>query len=414
MPNDEYVGQTVVITSGTGHGQERSIQSHTSTVLTVSPSWTVVPDASSIFAIADHNWQFAAHAKEATAEFTVPNREGTTIHISVRSANARNEECAYSLSPLTRWYLTGDPGAAVDSGAPPTPIFGLELGEQGTFDLVSVSFADLSNTRSINSGTLSVHYWNELNGPTPFQVVAAVPADGGLIEISPAGSAQAGDILQINGELLEVTSVATSGGSYGIIRGVLGSVAAPINAADRCYHLSKKTFVVPFQRDFFGSPASGSYSHSIFQPDVRIAAAELFVTNSRGNSAVRQQAYTGFTDYGLRTLSGGQYSIQVAGYLAVQSPAAPPLVIESSHSVRDVFATVIEAPEGGDIELTVRVDGSPFCILTIAAGTTSSISVNGFELPPLHTKSVLTVDISAVPAGSDALPGKDLTVTIRL
>ncbi|MCC6364701.1 MAG: hypothetical protein IT165_14365 [Bryobacterales bacterium] len=414
MAANEFAGQTAVITSGTGHGQERSIQSHTGSVLTIAPPWTVTPDTSSTFAIADRNWQFATRSEQTTAEFVVPNRDGTTIHVSVRSANARDEECMYSLSPLTRWYLTGDPGSAVDSNAPPTPFFALQLGEQGTFDLVSISFADLTSTRNIGSGTLTVHYWNELNGETPFQITSGVSGNDAQIDISPTGLAQVGDLLQVNGELLQVTSVIASGAGYGVIRGILGSIAAPINAGDRCYHLTRKTYVVPFQRDFFGSPASGSYAHSIFQPDVRIAAAEFFVTNSRGNSTVRQQAYTSFTDYGLRTLSGGQYSIQVNGYLAVQSSAAPPLVIESTHSIRDIFATVGEAPLGGGIDLIIRLDGSPLCSLTIGPGAMNSTPANGFGLPPLHSQGVLSLDIASVPAGSEVHPGRDLTVTIRI
>ena len=52
-------------------------------------------------------------------------------------------------------------------------------------------------------------------------------------------------------------------------------------------------------------------------PDVRVASAELFVTNRAGNSPVQSICLTSTLDSGLRTLSGGQYSIQVDGYLAV-------------------------------------------------------------------------------------------------
>ncbi|MCC6389517.1 MAG: hypothetical protein IT167_02855 [Bryobacterales bacterium] len=414
MAVNEFAGQTVTVTSGRGQGQERTIQFHTGTVLTVSPKWTVTPDASSTFTIADRNWQFATRSKEGTAEFTVPNRDGMTIHVSVRAANARDEECMYSLSPLTRRRLTGDPGTAVDSNVPPAPFFGLQLGEQGTFELVSVSFADLTNTRNVDSGNLTVHYWDEINGRTPFQITSGVSANDAQIEISPTGTAQVGDFLQVNAELLQVASVPASGARYGVVRGALGSLAAPINAGEQCYHLMRKTYVVPFQRDFFGSPASGSYSYNIFQPDVRIAAAELFVTNSRGNSPARQCAYTSFTDCGLRTLSGGQYSLQVSGYLAVQSSAAPQLIIESTHSIRDVLANVVEAPAGADIHLTIRLDGLPFCSLTIADGSLSATPVNGFGLAPLHSQGVLTLDIASVPEGGETHPGRDLTVTIRI
>ncbi|MCC6344529.1 MAG: hypothetical protein IT166_20185 [Bryobacterales bacterium] len=413
LSGDEFVGQVAVITSGGGRGQERIIQSHTNTVLTVSPKWTVTPDASSVFAIADRNWQFATRSKEGTAEFVVPNRDGAAVHVCIQAANARGEECMYNLSPLDRWHLTGDPGMTVDLNAPPAPLFGLQPAGQGTFDLVSVSFADLTNTRNIESGTLTVHYWDELNGQTPFEVASSASASDTQIEISPAGTAQAGDLIQVNGELLQVVSVAESGASYEVLRGVMESIASPMNTGAKCYHLARKTYIVPFQREFFGSPASGSYSHNMFLPDARIAAAELFVTNGRGSGPVRQQAYTGFVDFGLRTLSGGQYSLQVNGYLAVHTGAAPPLIIESPHSIRDIFASIAEAPTGASVELAIRLDGSPFCSLTIADGALSSTVVNGAGLPPLHSQGVLTLDITSVPTGSTAHPGRDLTVTIR-
>ena len=43
------------------------------------------------------------------------------------------------------------------------------------------------------------------------------------------------------------------------------------------------------------------------------------------------------TDQGLRTLSGGQLSMQVEGYLATQTDAAPPLVIEDDASGAGYF-----------------------------------------------------------------------------
>ena len=59
----------------------------------------------------------------------------------------------------------------------------------------------------------------------------------------------------------------------------------------------------------------------------------------------------GLVDGGIRTLSGGQVSIQVDGPLAVQSNAVPQLSVEAPHAVRDVFANVIEPPTGGPIQV---------------------------------------------------------------
>ena len=45
--------------------------------------------------------------------------------------------------------------------------------------------------------------------------------------------------------------------------------------------------IAPFPADFFGSPYSGSWTFPVTLPDVRIASAEMFVTNRKGNSATR-------------------------------------------------------------------------------------------------------------------------------
>jgi hypothetical protein len=180
------------------------------------------------------------------------------------------------------------------------------------------------------------------------------------------------------------------------------------------YHLQRGITIVPFVKGFFGSPASGSFSHSIFLPDVRVGAAEFFVTNSIGNGPVAKGAFGGITDQGLRTLAGGQISVQVEGYLAIQTDATPPLVMEEAHAARDIFAVVREAPSGGAMEMQLRQGDTVYCTLTIADGATVSNVVSGFGLPPLAASARLNLDITAVPSAAGTLPGRDLTVTVRL
>jgi hypothetical protein len=146
-------------------------------------------------------------------------------------------------------------------------------------------------------------------------------------------------------------------------------------------------------------------------PDVRIASAELFVTNAKGNSETVGACLTQTVDRGLRTLSGGQFSMQVAGFLTIDSAAAPDLFVESSHSVRDVFAILKRAPEGGDVDVDIKVDGELYGSLTIANGQILSDALSGVNLPPLLVGSRLSLEVTAV--GLDN-PGSDLTVVIRL
>jgi hypothetical protein len=202
--------------------------------------------------------------------------------------------------------------------------------------------------------------------------------------------------------------------SYQVQRGFPGMVAGAHLANAPVYDLAKKTFVMPFARDFFGSPAGGSYAYPVYIPDARIAAAELFMTNRLGNSDVSRDFFTNTVDSGLRTLSGGQLSIQVEGILAIQTDAAPPISIETTHSVRDVFAVVRTAPKGSAIQLQVTQNGQPYCGLTIDIDTTVSNVVDGFSLGPLQAKAPIGLNILPFVQTSDTIPASDLTVTIRL
>jgi hypothetical protein len=145
-------------------------------------------------------------------------------------------------------------------------------------------------------------------------------------------------------------------------------------------------------------------------PDARIASAELFVTNRLGNSATGTIHLTHNDDCGLRTLSGGQYSLQVSGFLAVDGAAAPPVVVESAHAVKDVYAVLGRAADA-EVRVEVRVDDAVYCTLAFLPGATLSDAKDGNALPPLIARAKVTIGVVAVGASQ---PGGDLTVIIRL
>ena len=223
-----------------------------------------------------------------------------------------------------------------------------------------------------------------------------------------------GDLIQIDREVLSVVEAGPGGTHFKVARASHGSAASNHEGGTPLYCLVKRVFVMPFPKDFFGSRASGSYSYPIRLPNVRIAAAELLVTNSRGDSPAGVRCYTQSTEAGLRTVAGGQFSIQVGDWLAIEDDAAPGIVVEETTAVRDLCAMVAEAPVGGGIEAHVKLDDIVYSVLSIAEGATLSNVVSGLGKPPLRQGSKLGVDIVSVPQGSGQLPGRDLTVTIRL
>ena len=76
MTPNTYRGMTARVTRGRGAGQERTIGSNTETTVTVYPPWTVEPDSTSRFAIAESGWRFGAQAKSGQVAFAIPNRSG--------------------------------------------------------------------------------------------------------------------------------------------------------------------------------------------------------------------------------------------------------------------------------------------------------------------------------------------------
>jgi len=408
MAVNVYVGMTVRITRGMGAGQERSAIANDATTITV-PKWDVEPNATSFFTVAEAAWHFAAVAESSPIQFTIPNRTGEVVQITGRSANVNNLECAPQLSIVTRWTIGGSGSA--DTQVPPEPYFGLGQDLQGGSVVLSgVSFMDLSNTDGISSGTLTLYYWNELLG-TPSTVLGdALGATDAALTLNAAGSAQAGTYLQIDGEILSVTAVAGNGSQYSVTRGVDGSTAAAHTAGTAVYQLASQTAIVPFPPGFFGSPYCGSWNYPISLPDVRIGSAELFVTNALGNSSTTGICMTHNQDNGLRTLSGGQYSIQVDGFLAVDQCVAPAIVVETARSVRDVFAILGTAADA-NVQVQINVNGAAYCSVTFAPGAIASNSILGSTLPPLQAMSQITVAVSSV---GQTNPGADLTVVIRL
>ena len=417
MIANAFTGAIARITRGKGAGQERLIQANSPTAVAVTPSWSVMPDSSSRYVIAEAGWKLGAASPTSPVEFPIPNRGGATLQITGRSANANGQESSPELSPLTRWQIGGGsgPGGALDAGLPPAPAFGLGNAGDGSLELAGVGFASLANTRTISGGTLRLFAWNELQDPSLQLLAATINASATVVTLTaPRAGANAaiGDLVQIEAEILLITAISGNGLSYTVERASYNSSAEGYAAGTPLYYLERRVVVVPFVRDFFGSPASGQYAHQIYWPDVRVAAADFNVTNIYGASPTVEGNLTVTTVLGLRTLSGGQLTLQVDGPLAIGSSLTPILLAERRQAIGEVYAVVADAPTGGNIVARVMRNGNAFAEVTINAGMTQSNAVSGFGLPPLEPGGRLTVDIVNVPSSAAGTPGRDLTVIL--
>jgi hypothetical protein len=407
---NQYQSSVVRTTRGTGAGQERAVVSNTATTLTVDSPWTIEPDATSWFVIAENAWRFGARGNAGPIAIDVPERIGSGIEISARAANAADEEAAYELSPLTRWVIGQSGGLASDSDVPPAPIYGIGLSpvNGGTFSLGAIGFSTLVNTRGIIAGTYSFYLYDEINGATP--ITMATPIAPGDTSVAFGQTFTPGSLLQIDQEILQVTGTNTDG-TCAVTRGAVATVAAAHTLPVFAYPLSEKVVIVPFVKNFFGSPASGDWQYTVSLPNVRIAGSELYMTNALGAGAATANSYTSTIDSGLRTMAGGQFSFQVSGYLAIQTNAAPLIIVDANRSVRDMYGIVGTAPTGAGIVLQINRNGSAYATVQFSVGTTTSNVVNGFGLPPLQAGDQLSLNITGV---GTTVPGSDLTLILRL
>ncbi len=411
MPVNAFIGHMARLFRGKGAGQERAVTSNTATTLFVAPAWETEPDESTVFVVSDNTWHFGGRARTSPARFQIPNRQDKVVQITGRSANAHNVESLEGLAIVTRWRIGGGGLGVADLDVPPEPSFAVSAPGDGTLVLTAIGFPVLENTQTISTGTFQWWFRDELSGPSTISLAAATSSTDTTVTLSAAGPAQAGDLIQIQAEVLRVVDVQGAGTQYDVDRGQCGSSAASHASGTLVHQLQLRTVVVPFERSFFGTQAGGGWAHSEPLPSVRLVCAELWLTNAFGQSPVGSNSYAALSDGGLRTLHGGQFNFQVEGLLGIVDDAVPVVSVQEALSIRDVYAFVKEAPTGAALQMQINQDGNEVATLSIAAGQTVSTPVNGANLPALQALTNLSLDILAV---GTSYPGRDLTVTIRV
>jgi hypothetical protein len=272
-----------------------------------------------------------------------------------------------------------------------------------------VAFSDLSNVSTVAAGTYALNYVDEMTVTTAGVLTAGIGVADSTINFSAGLTGNPPLFVLIDSEVIGVVSV--TGLEMTVQRAQHGTAATAHSAGATVFTLAQQVVVVPFVKNFFGTPASGEWSYPVSLPNIRIISAELTVTNSQGNSPTSSVNFTNALDGGLRTLSGGQYSFQVGGFLAVQTGAAPNIIIDGPRVVRDAYAVVGLAPVGAPVVININLNGNLYCTLTIADSTTMSADIDGASLPGMNYQDLLSIDIAGVGLTT---PGSDLTVIIRV
>ncbi len=396
-------------------GQERVISANIADTITIETPWDVVPDATSKFAIVETTWALASESDTDIITVMLPLFTASTFEISLRSVGKDNLELDQLESPSLLWQIGVGSASGSDSGVPATPAFGFALIEEGTVSIGGIGFSVLENLSSVYVGQLGILFWDELGAPTPVSLGAALsPSDATVTLGGLSASLVEGDLFQIEEEIFEITGDPTSGNIYPVTRGRYQTSAVAHDIANPVFVLTRRDMTIPFVPGYFSSTAAVGFRYNFRLPNVRISAADFTLYNRVGASARAEESYTGVTSFGVRTLSGGQITMNVHGYLAIEASAGNSYVVDRTTVVRDVSAYVQEAPVGDDIEILVRVNGNPYCDLVIPAGSNVATTVSKFNTQALPQGAKLSFDILNVPSASLGTPGRDLTVLLQI
>lgn len=405
-------GKVLRVLDGVGLGQEREIIANDDHRISLGRPWSVVPSLGSNFVVAESGWRFGGSSRTAEIAFEVPNIAGATIQISGRACNLAGTETTEDASLIDRYELKGATGPMVDLDVPPAPIFGLTTSGSGEFELTGVGFTDFSNTRTISAGTLAIHQVDELSASPSVFLARAVEETITQLTLTSAVYVNVGQTCRLGNEVVRVLDVTEDGMNLEVQRGVCSTIPMAHSTEEMLEPLARSLLIVPFVRGFFGSLASGDYRLRIELPNTRLVAAELFMTNSKGDGPIGAASFASLPGSGLRSLSGGQYTIQIQGHLTLQTDAVPPITAERPHVTGSICARLAEPPVGGASILRLKKNGDAWCDVVINDGQSTSETIEGVALCPLQIGDVLSLDILAVPSGVGTQPGRDLTLTI--
>ena len=413
LSEDELQGCVVRVVSGRGAGQERTIANHSATTLMVEGKWGIEPDSTSKFVVAEAGWNSAGVTSTAESTFVGPNRPDEVIEIVGLPVNALGVEGAIEDALVTRHVLMSGAGAG-DTDVPGAPSFAISTLGRGELEFGGIAFETLDNTRTIESGTLRVRYWDEMRSPSSLALTTGIDGAASFLDLTGSVPIDVGDLLQVGRELVRVLAVAAGGQQVEVERGIHDTSPAGHSLGETVYPLSRHVLVFPFPAGFFGSSAGAGFLPRIPLPNARVAAVEFFASNRFGDGPATAQNYTASAESGLRTMAGGQYVIQFDGALAVTNSIAPPLITDGKRVVRDVRAMVGQAPVGSALVVRLRESGTDYAECVIPPGSRWSNIVTGFGRRPLADGAELTVSVVSVGTAAGTDPGRNLTVTIRL
>jgi hypothetical protein len=319
------------------------------------------------------------------------------------------EESAGAASELTADVASGVTGAAT--------VFPVGSGAAFTIGNLYAIGNELVKVTAINGNQLTVERGQISSVPaphagpkaitgasnaTPIVITSAAHerANGSIVKISGVGGNTAANeswqAENVSANTLELFGSSGNGAYTG--GGTIGG--APL------YAVQEKISFAALQPEFFGTPASGNWSHAVELPSAVVKAVECWVVNAFGASPSKVNLYD------VRTLAGGQIMLESEGLLAIQGDIVPEIPMPYTAAADFVWAYVKQAPIGGKITLVVKLNGASWATLTIGDGQLNAVGARtGRALGVLPEGAKIGLDITSVGA---VFPGERLAVQIAL
>lgn len=408
---NQFVGATVVITSGKGRGQESTILSHQPGMIQVTGGWEVVPDSTSEFCVVEPTWRTGGTSTQDRVGVEVSNHPRATVHLAGVTANNAGEESPMRLAPLMRYRLVGDESAAEDFDVPGMPVFAVSSLPGGLLELSNLGVEALENSRSVHSGTLAAHYVNEMS---EVRYSLGLAMNAGTDTLTAVGlESFVGDHLLVGGEIVQVTDV-LGGGAYGVSRGEVGSFTVPHTPGEWVTPLLREVHAIPLSGGFFGSPAASHFSATFPFGNRRLVGADFCLTNRLGDGPPARECYTFLAEGGLVFPKGNSYTIESSGLLAIQSGVGPGVLVVADAVVQRVEGMLREAATGGSAVVRLWVDEALAAELMFPPGGTEALVSQAEERLALTAGSRIRAEIVEVPTSAGGWPGRDLSITLAL
>ena len=410
---DQFAGSALVVVSGASKDWQTTVVTNTNTTFKTADQFPAGLAAGDTVVIADSSWRLAGRSYTDQITWEAPNRAGLTIQMIGRSSTGNGMDAPIEQSFLNRYTIAGGYGSLIDSRVPPQPSSIIEAPADGSVLVRNITTETLTGTSTVSEAIL-VTYSNDETAPgVSFSLSTPLDQDDMTIPVANVPNLSENTYVQVDSEIIGVNEPTEDGSARWIDRGVAGSIATAHSAAATGILLERNLHTVPLGAGFFANPAHPDFQCRLLFPNRRIAASELYLSNTKGTGPGQEICFLANGQSGLHTFEGGTLVLQSSGVLSIERDAVNSVSTDRVRIVRDIQAFVDSAPSGGSVQVVVKADATPIATLVVQNGAVESGAFVPAGTLALGEGAKVNIDIAEVPQGTNTFSGKNLSVQIR-